>query len=62
MNFIQNVTTAFTIGCSIYASWKIYNNINSKKARAEETQTEYKDELLIRNTTDNYENAVNIIY
>lgn len=61
MNVIDNICTAFTIGCSIYTSLTVYKNIKKKEVSVVEPYTEYEDEAF-RNTRDYYETVVNIIH
>lgn len=58
MNVIENISLACIIGCTIYTSLRVYNNINMKKASAVEPYNEYKGELLT-NTNDYYDTVVN---
>lgn len=61
MNIVKHVTTALTIGCSIYAGIKMYRKMNMQKASALDPNNQYKNDIL-RNTSDNYdETTVNII-
>lgn len=64
MDVIENLSAAFTFSCMIYASLKIYSNMNMKKqessVEALESHIEKKEQL-IKKKTDYNEISVSII-
>lgn len=64
MDVIENLSAAFTFSCMIYASLKMYSNMNINKqassVEALEAHIEKKEQLL-KNKTDYNDISVNII-